>query len=173
MIAHVSVPARNPKDTALFLGKIIDGAVFEFPVVPGAWIAVAEDGSGLAIEVYPIDMAHHPGVGDVDPAVRPDGNGTVPWEDQIHPATVQTQPSGFHLALSTTLREDDIVATAKAAGWRALPCDRAGVFKVVEVWIDNNVLVEVLVPKEVERYRAFMNRDGCSRMFGPAIQART
>jgi len=53
MIAHVSVPARNPRETALLLAVLIDGEAFDFPVVPGAWIAVARDGSGLAVEVYP------------------------------------------------------------------------------------------------------------------------
>jgi hypothetical protein len=65
--------------------------------------------------------------------------------------------------------EREIIARAKAAGWRALACDRAGVFKLVEVWVENNLLVEVLVPAEVERYGTFMNPEGCSQMFGAGI----
>lgn len=61
MIAHISVPSRTPRETALFFAAVIDGLVFDFPVVPGASIAVARDGSGLAVEVYPKRMAHHPG----------------------------------------------------------------------------------------------------------------
>ncbi len=61
MIAHVSFAA------------LIGGVAFEFPVVPGAWIAVAEDRTGLAIEVYPETMAHHPGTGEVDHDAKPEG----------------------------------------------------------------------------------------------------
>lgn len=78
MIAHVSIPARNPRETALLLSEFIDGEAFEFPVVPGAWIAVARNGSGLAVEVYPDTMAHHPGVGDVDPKRKPEGPQPMP-----------------------------------------------------------------------------------------------
>lgn len=169
MIAHVSVPSNCPRDTALFFAGVIDGVAFEFPVVPGAWIAVANDRSAVAIEVYPPGMAHHPGVGDVDPTVHADGPTTLPWEDQIYPDTVHTQPTGFHVAVATRRTEAEIIARARAAGWRALACDRAGVFKLVEVWVDNSFLVEVMVPEEVERYRAFMNPEGCREMFGASV----
>jgi len=170
MIAHVSVPARNPKNTALLLSALIDGQAFPFPVVEGAWIAVAEDGSGLAIEVYPQAMAHHPGKGDPDPAIVPAGPQTLPWEDQIHPDGDQLRPSAFHLALATKLPDEAVIKLAKDAGLRAVPCDRAGVFRLVEVWLDNQVLVEVLNPVETERYRAFMNPAGCAAMFGEGIR---
>jgi hypothetical protein len=153
----------------LFFAAVIGGVAFEFPVVLGAWVAVADDHSGLAVEVYPLDMAHHPGVGDADPAVQPNGPSTLPWEDQIYPETAHTRPTGFHVAIATRLKEAEIIARARAAGWRALACDRAGVFKLVEVWVDNGFLVEVLVPEEVERYRAFMNPEGCRPMFGESI----
>ncbi|HMY71386.1 MAG TPA: hypothetical protein PLD20_16490 [Blastocatellia bacterium] len=169
MIAHISIPVTKPKETALFFAAVIDGLVFNFPVVPGAWIAVANDQSGLAIEVYPINMAHHPGVGEVDPAVQPAGPITLPWEDQIHPEADQTQPTGFHAALTTKLAETEVIARAKAMGWRALVCERGGVFGLVEVWIDNNFLVEVLAPAEVARYRAFMTAEGCRQMFGTGL----
>ena len=60
MIAHMSVPAENPRETARFFAAVIDGLVFDFPVVTGAAIAVARDGSGIAVEVYPPSMRHHP-----------------------------------------------------------------------------------------------------------------
>jgi len=166
MIAHVSVPARDPRRTALLLAALIDGEVFDFPVVPGASIAVARDGSGLAIEVYPDTMAHHPGSGDADPAFVPQDPRTQPWEDQIHPDGQQLQPSAFHVALVSRLGDDAVVALARRAGFRAIRCDRAGVFRLIEVWLDNAVLVEVLNVDEAVRYRKFMNPAGCASMFG-------
>jgi hypothetical protein len=167
MIAHVSVPARDPRGTALLLARLIDGEAFNFPVVPGAFIAVARDGSGLAIEVYPEGMAHHPGKGAPDPALPAAGPMTMPWEDQIHPDGIQLRPSAFHLALVSKLGDDAVVQLAERAGLRAVRCDRAGVFRLVELWLDNSILVEVLNPAEAERYRGFMNPDGVAAMFGP------
>lgn len=169
MIAHFSIPSRTPRETALFFASVIDGTCFDFPVVPGASIAVANDNSGLAVEVYPIDMAHHPGTGDVDPDAVAQGPMPMPWEDQIFPESEHSRPSGFHAAMTTKLTEDEVISKAKAMGWRALSCERGGVFGLVEVWVENAFLVEILVPAELERYRAVMNPAGCTAMFGPGV----
>lgn len=172
MIAHVSIPARTPKTTALHLAALIDGEAFPFPVVPEAWIAVARDGSGTAIEVYPDRLAHHPGSGEPDPTMTPAGPQPMPWEDQIHADGPQLRPSAFHVALSSPLDEAQVFTLATAAGWRAVRCDRGGVFGLVELWIDDVVLFEVLCGDEVERYRAFMTPAGCAAMFGAGERPR-
>lgn len=89
------------------------------------------------------------------------------WEDQIFLEDDEPRPSGFHAAISTKIPEREIIARAAALGWRTVTCERAGIFGLVEVWVDDEFLVEVLVPKEVERYQNFMNPEGCARMFGP------
>lgn len=170
MIAHVSLPARDPRATALLLATLIDGEVFDFPVVPGASIAVARDGSGLAIEVYPDGPAHHPGIGEPDPAAIVDGPMAQPWEDQVHGEATQLQPSAFHMALVSKLGDEGVMELARRHGLRAVSCDRAGVFRLVELWLDNAILVEVLNPAEAERYREFMNPEGCAPMFGPGVR---
>lgn len=170
MIAHVSIPARDPKRTALLMAALIDGQAFAFPVVPGAWIAIANNGSGTAVEVYPETMAHHPGVGDVDPHAVPAGPQAMPWEDQIYADGPQLRPSAFHFALSTALDTDEVLALAHGVGLRALACERGGVFAVIEVWLDNTHLLEVLTSAETERYRAFMNPAAAAAMFGGAEQ---
>ncbi|MBX7223678.1 MAG: hypothetical protein K1Y36_27435 [Blastocatellia bacterium] len=167
MIAHMSIPSANPKQTALFFAALIDGLVFDFPVVSGASIAVAKDGSGTAIEVYPPTMAHHPGTGEPDPTLSPTGPATMPWEDQILAVSVDPRPSSFHLALGTRLSESEVLSWANSLGWRAVVCERGGVFGLIEVWVDNTYLVEVLVPEQMARYRQFMNVTGCAAMFGP------
>ena len=167
MIAHVSIPASDPQATAMLLATLMDGEVFAFPVVPGAWIAVARDGSGQAVEVYPRSMAHHPGTGEADPQAAPDGPQALPWEDQIRADGDQLRPSAFHFAMSSPLTEPQVQAVARAAGLRAVPCDRAGVFKLIEVWLDDVLLVEVLCGREVQRYAEFMNPQAAAAMFGP------
>lgn len=170
MIAHVSIPSRDPRATALLLAELIDGEAFAFPVVPGAWIAVARDGSGQAIEVYPDGMAHHPGRGAPDPNVVPDGPAALPWEDQIYADGPQLRPVAFHFAMSSPLSEAQVLRVAADAGLRALRCDRAGVFALIEVWLDDVFLVEVLCGDQVRRYTEFMNPTGVRKMFGPGVR---
>ena len=91
----------------------------------------------------------------------------MPWEDQIFADGPQVRSSAFHRALTTDLAREEVLALAEARGWRTLSCDRGGVFGVIEVWVDDTVLVEVLSGTEVARYRQFMNPDGCAATFGP------
>ena len=169
MIAHVSIPSDDPRSTALLLAALIGGQAFAFPVVPDAWIAVAQDGSGLAIEVYPDGMAHHPGSGPADPRVVPEGPETMPWEDQIFPDGRQLRPSAFHMAITTELADEQVFALARQAGIRAVRCERGGVFGLIEIWLDDTLLVEVLNAQDTGRYRSFMNPAGCAAMFGAGL----
>ncbi len=97
------------------------------------------------------------------------GPMTMEWEDQIYPEQNERLPSGFHLAIGTKRSVAEVIDQAQNLGWRALACDRGGVFGVIEVWVDNLYLVEVLVPEDVDRYRNFMYIKGCEAMFGPSI----
>lgn len=60
------------------------------------------------------------------------------------------------------------MAVAEAEGWRAVQCDRGGVFDLVEARIESRFLVEVMPPQGFERYLAFYNPDVAGRMFGVA-----
>jgi len=62
-------------------------------------------------------------------------------------------PSGWHVAISTDVAASEVVAIARAAGWPAEICDRAGYFSLVEVWIDDTTAIEVLDPDMLARYR--------------------
>jgi hypothetical protein len=169
MIAHVSIPSGDPRATAMLFAALIEGQAFPFPVVPEAWIAVAGNGSGLAIEVYPDGMAHHPGRGEAGLALVPKGPATKPWEDQIFVDGSQLRPSAFHLAIATKLDDGQVFALAQEAEIRAIRCERGGVFGLIELWIDNTILVEVLTDEDIRRYRDFMNPVGCAAMFGPGM----
>ncbi len=168
MIAHFSLPARDTRATAELFGKIIDGEVMPFPVVPGSWVAIARDGSGVGVEVVPAATAHHKGAGDRDPARPPNGPEPMPWETQIRQDGDDRAASGLHVALTTALTVDEVMELGRAAGWRAVHCDRGGVFDLVELWVDNRVLVEVLPPEGTARYLAFYNPQVAGAMFaGP------
>ena len=164
MIAHFSIPARDPQRTAELFGRLIDGAVMPFPVVEGAWVAIARDGSGVGVEVVPAATAHHMGQGEAG-AAKP-GPFVMPWETQIRPDGDPDAGSGFHVAITSALSAEEIIALAHAENWRAVHCERGGVFDLVEVWVDNRNLVEVMPPEGMRRYLAFYNPQVAGQMFG-------
>jgi len=168
MIAHFSLPARDPKAVAGVFASLIDGACMPFPVVPGAWVAIARDGSGTGVEVLPEASAHNQGEGDTDPDRRANGPEVMPWEVQIRQDGAPQEASGFHVAITSPLSADAIIEIGRAQGWRTVACDRGGVFDLVEIWVENRFLVEVLPPSGTERYLAFYNPEVAGRMFGMA-----
>lgn len=163
MIAHFSLPARDPQRTAEIFGRLIDGAVMPFPVVPGAWVAIARDGSGVGVEVVPAATAHHMGQGEAGVALG--GPAVMPWETQIRQDGDVEGPNGVHVAITSPLSAEEIIAIGRAEGWRAVHCDRGGVFDLVELWVDNRTLVEVLPPEGTRRYLAFYTPEVAGQMF--------
>lgn len=168
MIAHFSLPARDPEGVARLFASLIDGVAMPFPVVPGAWVAIASDGSGCGIEVLPETSAHNPGTGEADPDRHAAGPEVMPWEVQIRQDGHAQPASGFHVALSSARSAEEIIDLVRPHGWRAVPCDRGGVFDLVEVWIEGRFLVEVIPPQGFERYLAFYNPTVAAQMFGQA-----
>jgi hypothetical protein len=158
MIVHVSIPSTRPQEVAEFVAKIIDGEAIAFPPVPGAWVAVPRDGSGNTVEVYPLGTVARPGIGSPDPSLNIPGPGTKPWETQLHREPGQKMEGASHLALSTRKSREEILRLGEAMGFRTVPCERGGIFGVIEVWIENLYLIEVITEPELKRYLDFMAR---------------
>ncbi len=55
-------------------------------------------------------------------------------------------------------------AVAKREGWHAAKCVRGGCFHVIEFWVENRFLLEVLTREMQSEYLAFMK---------PAVYAKT
>lgn len=164
MILHTSIAAAHPPTVAKALAELMGGAAMPFPIVPQAWIAIGDDGHGTAIEVLPDGTGYRPGHGDVDPSVTP-GPALQPWEVQLGTCTRPTTTQAQHLALTSPLDEAAVHALAQRHGWRSVSCDRGGVFRVTEFWLENRLLIEVATPADVGRYLAFMRSDVCAAMF--------
>jgi hypothetical protein len=142
MIHHFSITARNPAHVAAVLAEVLGGRSFPFSIFPGSHIAIADDPSGTAVEVYPLGTELVPG-------------GRT---DSVH-AVTNPQPdifSGTHAAISVGLSEDEIQAIARREEWRAVTCERRD-FQVVEFWIENRVLIELLTPAMAEDYLRAMS----------------
>ena len=141
MIFHLSVAAQNPQHVAEVIAELWRGRALAFPPFPESWIAFAGDARGSAIEVYPLGRELAPGDREVAMRARPSAStGTA-----------------THLAIATPLSEDEVKAIAAREGWRALVCDRGGLFHVVEFWVENRLLVEVLTPEMQREYLASMS----------------
>jgi hypothetical protein len=142
VIHHISVPAGDPLNVARVLAALCGGNVVPFTVHPGSYIVLMLDEVGTTIEIYPAGTEMIPGNGD-----------------QQSIFSHNPQPSGYtatHVALTVPASLEKILEVAARAGWRALYCRRQDLFDVVEFWIENKVLLELLPPTIAPQYLAFM-----------------
>ena len=144
MIYHAAIPANHPRSAAETLAQIMGGEAMPFPVVPDAWIAWSSDGV-TELEIVPR------------------GYGFARADDGKEPRWIAghagTTASGWHVAVGTNVAANEVVRIARGAGWPAQICDRAGFFDIVEVWVDDCGLVEVLDPGMQQRYRKAFSRE--------------
>jgi hypothetical protein len=142
MIHHLSIAARDPKHAAGVLAELMGGTVTPFPPNPGSFFALQLDDHGSGVEVYPAGTELQPG-------------GTTGGN------FVRKDPRGYgstHFALSVSTSADTVQAIARRAGWQCFDCDR-GPFHVIEVWVENETMVEVLPPGYAKEYLAFTRPD--------------
>lgn len=157
MIAHFSIPARDPQTTAELFARIIDGVAMRFPVVDGGWIAIARDGSGTSVEVVPETTA-----------IEFEGENGAPPRYQSGLREAPREATAIHFALTTHLSQDEVMAMGLARGWRTTHQNR-GPFDLVEMWIDNRQMIEVLPPESTARYLAFAQPEAAAKGFAEAF----
>ncbi|WP_150050734.1 MULTISPECIES: hypothetical protein [Methylomonas] len=138
MIHHLSISAHEPARVAAVVAELIGGKAYPFPPAHGSHVAICDDGHATLVEVYPLGTVMEPGSGEQEVQFQTDGD---------QPDYVPT-----HAALSVSLDEAAIKAIAAREGWRAITCERGGMFQVVEVWLENRVLFELLTPEMAQAY---------------------
>jgi hypothetical protein len=145
MIFHNSIPADDPQRVAEAIAEIWGGKAeaFRFPPWPGAYVAIAGDDRSTTLEVYPRTQTMAPGEGEAQAWARPDES--------------PSQFVAFHVATMTPKSEEEILAIARREGWRALRCSRGTWFDVIEVWVENRLLLEVLTPEMQADYKKNVN----------------
>ena len=140
MIHHLSIAAREPERVAQVFAELMLGACIPFPPNPGAFLAVAGDRNGTAVEVYPAQTLLKPAGPAGAEFIRDDGEPAL---------------SAFHFALSVERSRADVERIARREGWPCFVCDRGGDFGVVEVWVEGHFLVELLPPDFAAQYLRF------------------
>lgn len=146
MIFHLSIDAEDLVRVGAAFARLWRAEVFPFPpVAEGSVIVLAGDHRNSAIEVYPRGTQLHPGDGDADAVGRPGGEGGR---------------GPVHFAIATPLSADEVFALAAEEGWLAKPRRRGGMFGVIELWVENRLMVEVLTAEMQAEYLGAMTPDG-------------
>jgi hypothetical protein len=151
MINHISIAVNEPERVANFLAEVWDGIVYPFPPVPGGFLVLANDGKGTGVEITPAGTILVPGEG------LPDENdldaSTEAFEAQFIKSEFVPRYVATHLNISTQKSIDEIREIANREGWRVLVCNRGGgLFQLVEVWVEDSFMLEVMTPEQTQRY---------------------
>jgi hypothetical protein len=149
MIHHVSISAKNPQHVAAVLAEVMEGKSYPFPgAIPDSFMAVEGDGNGTMVEVYPENMTLKPGSTD-DQEVQAKRSASVP----------EAWP--FHFLLSVRSDRATIERIGAREGWTTRYLGRGApgqppVFHVIEFWIENRLMVEVVTKEMAAEYTALM-----------------
>jgi len=154
MIHHLSIAASDPKHVAGVLAEIMGGKAVPFPPNPGSFFALQLDEHGSGVEVYPAGTVLQPGGADGGSFVKKEARGYGPT----------------HFALSVTTDADKVEAIANREGWQCFRCNR-GPFHVIEVWVENESMVEILPPEFAREYLAFTRPDKVATAMAAASPA--
>ena len=137
MIHHYSIPVQDTQNVSKVLADLFSGTITPFGPYPNSYIVWFGDEYGTAIELYPAGTEMYPDLG----------------EDQ---ANFRHNPSyskfcATHAAISVNRSREEIFKVAETRGWRALELPRGG-FNVIEFWMENRVMIELLTPDMAEDY---------------------
>jgi hypothetical protein len=155
MIHHMSLAARDPQRVASAIARLWRGEARPFPpVAKGSWVAMAGDDRGTTMEVYPLGTEFRPAEGDADGKVC------------ANPNPPRYGPG--HAAVASSLGMDEVMALAAQEGWTARYRKRGGLFGVIEFWLEDSFMLEVLTPEMQAEYLAFMTSAKPQSVFAKA-----
>ena len=154
MIHHISIAAKDPRHVAEVIAELWQTRAFPFLPVEGAFIVIADDGRGTAIEVVPLGAELTPGAGD-EPAQTAVNDTGSPY-------------TATHAALSVPSSRERIREVAQREGWQTGEFVRGGVFEVIEFWVEGRLLLELLAPDMAQRYLDVMTTSNYAAMLEAA-----
>ena len=154
MIHHISIAAKDPRHVAEVIAELWQTRAFPFLPVEGAYIVIADDGRGTAIEVVPLGAELTPGAGDEPTQTAVNDTGS-PY-------------TATHAALSVPSSRERIREVAQREGWQTGEFVRGGVFEVIEFWVEGRLLLELLAPDMAQRYLDVMTTSNYAAMLEAA-----
>lgn len=152
MIHHISIPAEDPRRVAEVLAELWGGCVLPFLPTSGgyaaeSYVAFARDDQGTAIEVYPLGTELIPGQEDEQADARKNAH--------------VSRYTATHAAISVAISREQVEQIGAREGWRVLHCTRGlrsnrDFFEVLEFWLENRLMIELLTPEMSQQYAAFL-----------------
>ena len=171
MINHISIAVNNPERVAIFLAELWNGSVFPFPPAPNSFFVVANDGRGSAVEITPIDTILIPGTGLPAEENFDNSVSTEEYEAKFVKSDFVPRYVATHLNINTKKSIEEVREIAKREGWRVLVANRGeGLFQLVEVWVENQFMLEVMTPEQTERYVEITNPEFIAAAFSENFQ---
>jgi hypothetical protein len=159
MIHHASFGVRDPSRVARVLAELTHATAVRAPTPPfpcGAWLVVAGDDKGSFLEILPATSVFDP---------------DAPLGIRQRSATFE--PVSARVLIGAAVSSEAIHAVAVREDWRAEEVE-TGLFRIVKLWIDDNVLVELLERGEANRYIAAFGRSDMASLDGKlrALEAK-
>jgi hypothetical protein len=143
MIFHFSIAADDPKRTAKMIAELWRGEALPFPVLgKGSWVAHAGDDRRSSVEVYPRDMVLYRG---------------ERFGDLRHEPGPRNGP--FHAAVATPLGIEEVEEIGRRYGCATRVCQRGPWFRVIELWVDDCLMLEMLTPEMQDEYQRNLTRE--------------
>jgi hypothetical protein len=156
MLFHISIPASNPERVARAIAELWRGEAFPFLPLAGngSWVAFAGDERGSGIECYPRGARISP-----SNEAYPTGFTVTVDETLASETGEQAGRIATHAAIYTPLAKDEVIELAGREGWLGRVAQR-GRFHVVEFWLENVVMLEVLPEDFKQEYLASQTLEG-------------
>lgn len=152
MIHHLSIAARNPQQVAQVLAELFQGEAVPFPDAryPDSYVAVSFDDYGTVVDVHPFSIELIPG-----------SENDALFQCRQNPDA--SSYTATHAAISVPVSEEQIETIAAREHWQTR--HRKGLFEVIELWVENRVLIELLPPAIASGYLAFMEPQRLKQFF--------
>lgn len=142
-IHHLSIPVKDTRHVAEVLQELFGGTITPFGPYPNSHIVWFGDEHGSAIELFPLGTEMFPDAGDGQANFR---------HNPSHTGFTAT-----HAAISINRSKEEILAVANDNSWKAAELSR-GSFNVIEFWIENRIMIELLAPDMEREYLAATQR---------------
>jgi hypothetical protein len=161
VIHHISISAEDPLHVATVLAELFGTSqVHPFPANHNSYVALALDTHGTFVEVYPSGITLIHGHGD--------GIGVA-----FQQTNTLEHPHSFHANISVLLSEEEVFHVAQREGWRVVTVEREFSLKVIELWVENKVLLELMPPDFTSAYLSFFNPENLRRLSESGSQQTT
>jgi hypothetical protein len=74
-------------------------------------------------------------------------------------------------AISVTKTQEEIEEIGKREGWRVVRCNRESFFDVIEFWLENQVMLELLTPEMTAQYLTATQPENLKKIFSTDVAA--